>query len=136
MCRVTGLVCKYSIDNGMEYGAIYQLVSVSIQCCPEERDNWNTKRESISVVGLGFIFCTMYVFIAADIERELKATTILANEKRQMQLDMVRLNTIIAEKRGREQNLVQDTVLLENDFVGELKVRRACLRNYVVILPV
>ena len=39
-----------------------------------------------------------------------------------LQHEMVRLSTVIAEKRGEQQKLEQGNVLMENDFVHALKV--------------
>lgn len=64
--------------------------------------------------------------LVANIETEQKGIAGLSKEIKQMQLDMVRLNSIIAERTGREQHLIQDTALLESDFVGELKVSPVC----------
>ena len=39
-----------------------------------------------------------------------------------LQHEMVRLSTVIAEKRGEQERLEQGNVLMENDFVHALKV--------------
>ncbi len=39
-----------------------------------------------------------------------------------LQKDIVRLNTLITEKRGAQEHLEQGTVLLENDYIHALKV--------------
>ncbi|XP_065176721.1 coiled-coil domain-containing protein 40-like [Sycon ciliatum] len=57
----------------------------------------------------------------AEIETEKKDLATVGNEIRQMQLDMVRLNAIISEKRGQQQNLKQDNILLESDYFAQLK---------------
>ena len=38
-----------------------------------------------------------------------------------LQKDMVRLNTLVTQKRGEQDRLVQGTVLAENDFIHALK---------------
>jgi len=40
-----------------------------------------------------------------------------------LQKDMVRLNTLITDKRGQQEKLVQGNILTENDFINALKVR-------------
>ena len=41
-----------------------------------------------------------------------------------LQKDMVRLNTLITEKRGEQEKLEQGSTLAENDFIHALKVGR------------
>ncbi len=39
-----------------------------------------------------------------------------------LQKDMVRLNTLITDKRGKQERLAQGNILTENDFINALKV--------------
>ncbi len=48
----------------------------------------------------------------ADIERSI----------RHMQNDMIKLNKLIHKEKGIQMDLSQNNVLMENDFVGSLKV--------------
>ncbi len=40
-----------------------------------------------------------------------------------MQNDMIKLNVLLHKEKGLETNLQQSNILMENDFIGSLKVR-------------
>ena len=42
-----------------------------------------------------------------------------------LQKDMVRLNTLVTEKRGQQEQLEHNNILLEKDFIHTLKVNLA-----------
>ena len=44
-----------------------------------------------------------------------------------LQKDMVRLNQLITDKKGEQNELEQNNSLLEKDFVSALKVNVACV---------
>ncbi len=39
-----------------------------------------------------------------------------------MQNDMIKLNVLLHKEKGMETNLQQNNILMENDFIGSLKV--------------
>ena len=52
-----------------------------------------------------------------------------------LQNDMVRLNTLITEKRGDQEKLQQGNILAENDFIYALKVRGKMRRRELGLKP-
>ena len=58
-----------------------------------------------------------------DIAGQLKDTSAIERSIQHMQNDMIKLNLLLHRERGIEQNLQQSNVLMENDFIGALKVR-------------
>ena len=60
---------------------------------------------------------------SALITREKKEHSKVEHGIASLQNDMVRLNTLITEKRGDEEKLQQENILAENDFIYALKVR-------------
>ncbi len=48
-----------------------------------------------------------------------------------MQNDMLKLNTLLHKERGTEVNLQQTSILMENDFVGALRVNITRLPQYI-----
>ena len=61
-----------------------------------------------------------------DIAGQLKDTSAIERSIQHMQNDMIKLNLLLHRERGIEQNLQQSNVLMENDFIGALKVRTCC----------
>lgn len=39
-----------------------------------------------------------------------------------MQNDMIKLNKLIHREKGNQEGLTQNNILMENDFIGSLKV--------------
>ncbi len=48
-----------------------------------------------------------------------------------LQKDMVRLNTLITNKRGQQERLAQGNIFTENDFINALKVM---LHSLIIII--
>ena len=58
----------------------------------------------------------------AHLAREEKDRAAVQHSIAALQKDMVRLSSLITDKRGEQERLVQSNVLMENDFVHALKV--------------
>lgn len=69
----------------------------------------------------------IFLFPAALLNHEEKEQLRVEHEIGSLQKDMVRLSTLISEKRGQQEKLTQGNILSENDFVNALKVRSMCV---------
>ena len=58
----------------------------------------------------------------AHLAREEKDRAAVEYNIAALQKDMVRLSSLITEKRGEQERLEQGNILMENDFVHALKV--------------
>ena len=63
------------------------------------------------------------VCVVGDIASQLKDTAGIERSIQHMQNDMIKLNVLLHRERGIEHGLQQSNVLMENDFIGALKVR-------------
>ena len=61
------------------------------------------------------------IFIG-DIDEQRRETYDIERSISNMQNDMIKLNTLLNKKKGTHDNLHQDNILLENDFIMALKV--------------
>ena len=73
-------------------------------------------------IQLTFVFSQAPPPFAALLAQEEKEMTQVNNSISSLQKDMVRLSTLITDKRGQQEKLVQGNVLMENDFIHTLKV--------------
>ena len=62
------------------------------------------------------------LFLKGTLSHEEKEQAKVEHGISSLQKDMVRLNTLITEKRGQQEKLVQGNILTENDFINALKV--------------
>ena len=78
--------------------------------------------------------CTHRSLSAAQLEREQRERSRVGHGISSLQKDMVRLNTLITEKRGHQERLQQDNALLQSDFVLKLKVHAWCVSMEFTVL--
>jgi hypothetical protein len=62
------------------------------------------------------------LFATDDIDEQRRETYDIERSISNMQNDMIKLNTLINKEKGVHDNLHQDNILLENDFIMALKV--------------
>ena len=62
---------------------------------------------------------------AGSIDTERKEILDLERNIRNMQNDMLKMNSLLYSEKGRQHGLQQGNVLMENDFIGALKVRKS-----------
>ena len=79
-----------------------------------------------STWGFMYMFNTISILhvvsLAALLSREEKEHLQVEHNIASLQKDMVRLSTLITEKRGEQEKLEQGNILTENDFIYALKV--------------
>lgn len=73
-------------------------------------------------------------FLLGDIDEQRRETYDIERSISNMQNDMIKLNTLLNKEKGTHDNLHQDNILLENDFIMALKVRSQSLPNFTVFL--
>lgn len=73
-------------------------------------------------------------FLLGDIDEQRRETYDIERSISNMQNDMIKLNTLLNKEKGTHDNLHQDNILLENDFIMALKVRSQSLPNFDVFL--
>lgn len=73
-------------------------------------------------------------FLLGDIDEQRRETYDIERSISNMQNDMIKLNTLLNKEKGTHDNLHQDNILLENDFIMALKVRSQSLPNFAVFL--
>ena len=61
-------------------------------------------------------------FLAGQLSREEQEQGQVEHNISTLQHDVARLNSLITVKKGQQEKLEQNTVLLENDFIHALKV--------------
>ena len=61
--------------------------------------------------------------LSGELAREQKEGAQVHHNIESLQKDMVRLSTLLTEKRGQQEKLEQSNNLLEKDFIHALKVR-------------
>ena len=69
-----------------------------------------------------YLIHTRPLFLTGTLSYEEKEQAKVEHGISSLQKDMVRLNTLITEKRGQQERLVQGNILSENDFINALKV--------------
>ena len=70
-----------------------------------------------------FIYNNQTTLFTDEIDREKLETSDIERNIRNLQNDMLKLNMLLHKERGTQHELYQSNVLMENDFVGSLKVR-------------
>lgn len=70
-----------------------------------------------------FSFMRNVVVFSGAINSESYEISDAERSIRSMQHDMTKLNTLLHINRNKQESVLQDNVLLENDFVSALKVR-------------
>ena len=63
-----------------------------------------------------------FFFTTGEINRQNVETADIERNIRHMQNDMIKLNKLIHKEKGTQEDLTQNNVLMENDFIGSLKV--------------
>lgn len=72
-------------------------------------------------------------FLLGDIDEQRRETYDIERSISNMQNDMIKLNTLLNKEKGTHDNLHQDNILLENDFIMALKVRSQSFSNSVFL---
>lgn len=67
---------------------------------------------------------------SGDISRQHLEISDIERNIRHMQNDMIKLNKLIHKERGIQMDLSQSNVLMENDFIGSLKVSCSVCHPY------
>lgn len=62
------------------------------------------------------------ISITDEIESQNREVYDIERNVRNMQNDVLKLNTLLHKETGTQNNLQQETILLEGDFVASLKV--------------
>ena len=70
-------------------------------------------------------------FISGALSQEQKECAQIQHSITSHQNDMIKLNTLIAEKRGLQERLEEKNVIAENDFTHVLKVLIGSLLQFV-----
>lgn len=77
------------------------------------------------------------MYLSDELTREERQHAKVQQSIDSLQKDMVRLNSLLVEKRGLQGKLEQSNILLEKDFIHNLKVNRAvisaCISHCMVV---
>ena len=69
--------------------------------------------------------------IPGEINKQKTETGDIERNISHMQNDMLKLNTLLHKERGTEHQLQQGTALMENDFIGALRVGDFCYYKFI-----
>lgn len=72
----------------------------------------------------------MISFSSGEIDEQRRETYDIERSTSNMQNDMIKLNTLLNKEKGVHENLHQDNILLENDFIMALRVSFNSFKNH------
>jgi hypothetical protein len=68
--------------------------------------------------------------LTGTIDTENCETNDIRRNIRNMENDMIKLNMLLHKEKGTEYGLQQGNILMENDFIGNLKVSQLHLQHF------